>query len=272
MEKLNMKHLLSKDLGIIFLLTAIYILITSFPNFNYGNFIINIVFLILLFLFTGYSIISLLRPEENYKNILRKPVLILEFSVLIILAVSVILKFSSLGFNLRLLVIVLSIITMIASITAYIRRISYYKSGGKPAQINAPQKKPEKKSIKKQPVNFRLNNHKDLILIDILSIFTIFTFLNQQLNIGLLHNILGVLYMVLLSGYVTISVLIPKAKDLDLLIRLALSVASSLPIASIIGLGLYYTKYGINVNSILFVLAILTLILGIIAHIRRLRS
>jgi len=267
-----MKHLLSKDLGIIFLLTAIYILITSFPNFNYGNFVINIIFLILLFLFTGYSIISLLRPEENYINILRKPVLILEFSVLIILAVSVILKFSSLGFNLRLLVIVLSIITMIASLAAYIRRISYYKSGGKPAQISAPKKKHKKESIKKQPVNLGLNNHKDLILIDLLSIFTIFSFLNHQLNIGLIHNILGILYMVLLSGYVTIVLLIPKAKHFDISVRLALSVALSLPIASIIGLGLYYTKYGININSILFVLAILTLIMGIIAHIRRLRN
>ena len=42
MEKLNMRHLFSKDLGIIFLLTAIYILIISFPNFNYGKFVIDI--------------------------------------------------------------------------------------------------------------------------------------------------------------------------------------------------------------------------------------
>ena len=37
-----MKHLLLRILGIIFLLTAIYILIISFPNLNYGKFIIEV--------------------------------------------------------------------------------------------------------------------------------------------------------------------------------------------------------------------------------------
>ena len=54
---------------------------------------------------------------------------------------------------------VLSIITMILSIAAYIRRISYYKSGGKPLQINKSQKIPEKKSSQKKRANFKLKNH-----------------------------------------------------------------------------------------------------------------
>ena len=272
MEKLNMQHLLSKDLGIIFLLSAIYIFNMSFSNLYNGRFIIDIGFLILFLLFTGYSIISLLRPEENYSNILRKPVLILEFSVLIILAISLILKFSSLGFNLKLLVMVLSIITMIITIGAYIRRINYYKLGGEPAQINKNQKSTEKNSIQKQRVIFNLNDHKNLLIIDLLSIFTLFSFFNHTLNIGLLHNILGGLYMLLLPGYITIVALIPKTKELGLIIRLGISVGLSLPITSLIGVGLHYTKYGITVNSLLFVLAILTLILTVVAHIRMLRS
>ena len=124
----NMKRLLSKDLGLIFLLTTTYIILVSFPNLNYGKYFLDLGFLVLLFLFTGYSLISLLRPEENYSNILKKPVLILEFSVLLILTISLILKFSYLGLNLRLLVMVLAAVTMILSILAYIRRINYFKS------------------------------------------------------------------------------------------------------------------------------------------------
>ncbi|WP_048190912.1 DUF1616 domain-containing protein [Methanobacterium sp. SMA-27] len=266
-----MKHLLSKDLGIIFLLTAIYILIISFPNLNYGKFIIEVGFLILLFLFIGYSIISLLRPEENYNHILHKPVLILEFSVLIILAVSLILKFSILDFNLFLLVMALSIITMFLSISAYIRRICYYKSGGRPAEITRSQKSPEKKSPQKKRTNLNLGYNKDLIMIDLLSIFTLSTFFIHSLNIGIVHNILGSLYMILLSGYVILTVFIPKTKQMDLRIILGLSICLSLPTSAIIGFVLNYTKYGISVNSISFVLIFLTLILGIYSHIRRLK-
>jgi len=122
-----MKRLYSKDLGIIFLLTAVYIILTSFPNFN-EKYLMDTVFFVLFFLFTGYSLIALIRPKEDYKDILRKPVLLLEFSVLLTLAVSIILRFSYLGLKLRYLVMVLSIIIMVMSITAYIRRINHYNS------------------------------------------------------------------------------------------------------------------------------------------------
>lgn len=122
-----MKRLYSKDLGIIFLLTAVYIILTSFPNFN-EKYLMDLVFFVLFFLFTGYSLIALIRPKEDYKDILRKPVLLLEFSVLLTLAVSIILRFSYLGLKIRYLVMVLSIIIMVMSITAYIRRINHYNS------------------------------------------------------------------------------------------------------------------------------------------------
>jgi len=122
-----MKRLYSKDLGIIFLLTAVYIILTSFPNFNFKD-IFDIIFFVLFFLFTGYSLIALIRPEEEYKDILHKPVLLLEFSVLVCLAVSIVLKFSYLGLHLRSVVMVLSIIIMVMSISAYIRRINHFRS------------------------------------------------------------------------------------------------------------------------------------------------
>ncbi|UTB33036.1 MAG: DUF1616 domain-containing protein [Methanobacterium sp. ERen5] len=122
-----MKRLYSKDLGIIFLLTAVYIILISFPNFG-GKYILDMVFFALFFLFTGYSLIALIRPEEDYKDILSKPVLLLEFSVLLTLAVSIILMFSYLGPKIRSLVMVLSVIIMVMSISAYIRRINHYNA------------------------------------------------------------------------------------------------------------------------------------------------
>ncbi len=124
----KMNSLRSKDLISIFLLSSIYILILNYPNLQLNQSILEDVALILLFLFSGYSLISLLRPEENYINILKKPLLLLEFSVLLIIIISILLKSSSLGLHLLTLTLVLSVITMILTVAAYIRRIRYFNS------------------------------------------------------------------------------------------------------------------------------------------------
>ena len=124
-----MKSFKSKDLMIIFLLSSIYIIITSYPyHLDFNRSILEYFSFILLILFLGYSLISLLRPEENYIDILKKPARLLAFSALLIISVSVILKFSSLGLHLKSLTLVLSLITMFLSLAAYIRRIRYFKS------------------------------------------------------------------------------------------------------------------------------------------------
>ena len=272
-----MKRLLSKDLSLIFLLTSIYIIIISFPKLNFYKYPLEIVFFVMSFLFLGYSLIALLRPEENYRDILHKPVLILEFSVLLILSVSVILKFSSLGLDLLLLVMVLSIITMILSISAYIRRINYNKSHDprlkdtetQQEKILSPVK--SEKSVEKPRTHFKLSMHGDLILLDLLSVFTIVSFSMSFPNTSLIYNVVGLFYILLLSGYSVQAVIFPDKNSLGKKERLGLSFGISLPISSIIGLVLNYTKYGISITSLLLPLAILTLIISIYAHIRRAR-
>ena len=283
-----MKHLLSKDLGLIFLLTLGYIIIISFPNLYFNKSFLELGFLILLFLFAGYSLISLLRPEENYSDILRKPILILEFSALIILAVSVILKFSALNLHLLILDNVMSIITLVLAISAYIRRIGYYKSNGKknvnrdPVETSIPPKEDNIPSIQKniatvaKPTTisrqkFKFNLIYDLILIDLLSIFAITAYFIHYLNINLVHNVIGIIYLLFIPGYVLMSIIVPK-KGLGTIIRLGLSVGVSLPITSLIGLVLYYTKYGIGINTLIIPLAILTLILSTYAIKRRIMT
>jgi uncharacterized membrane protein len=229
------------------------------------------------FLFLGYSLIALLRPEENYRDILHKPVLILEFSVLLILSVSVMLKFSSLGLDLFLLVMVLSIITMVLSISAYIRRINYNKSHyprlkdteTQQEKILSPVK--SQKSVEKPRTHFKLSMHGDLILLDLLSVFTIVSFSLSFPNTSLIHNVVGLFYILLLSGYSVQAVIFPDKNSLGIKELLGLSFGLSLPISSIIGLVLNYTEYGISITSLLLPLAILTLIISIYAHIRRAR-
>ena len=97
-----MRNLKSKDLLVFFLLTSLYILVISYPyHLNFNRSILEFVSIILLILFVGYPLISLLRPEENYIDILKKPFRLLGFNILLILIVSIILRFSSLGLHLK---------------------------------------------------------------------------------------------------------------------------------------------------------------------------
>jgi uncharacterized membrane protein len=112
----------------------------------------------------------------------------------------------------------------------------------------------------------------DLILIDLLSIFAITTYFIHHININLLHEVIGIIYMVFIPGYMFMVILLPKKSSLGTIIRLSLSIGISLPFTSLIGLALFYTKYGISINSLLIPLAILTLILSIYAITRRIKA
>lgn len=286
-----MKRLLSKDLAIIFLLSTVNIILLSFPNFDSYKYPLEISFLALSFLFVGYTMTSLVSPEVSYKNILRKPVLILEFSVLLILIISVVLKFSWLGLNLKILVMVLSVASMILATGAFIRRINYYRSpdkqivkpepeikdepvkmqnSGKESKVEVPQTVKNGGVQQKSRTN-GIFSHLDLIALDLLCIFTLSTFYFEFLNTGLVHNILGDIYMLFLSGYPVVAIIFPERGSIGK-IGLGLSFGISLTVSSLIGFALYYTKYGISMNTILVPLVILTLILTICAHVRRIKA
>lgn len=286
-----MKHLLSKDLGIIFLLNTIYVLVVSFPNFHYSNHL-SMIFFVASFLFSGYTLVALLRPEENYKDLLKKPVLILEFSVLITLIISVLFKFTYLGLHLKNLVLVLSVIIMILAISAYIRRINYFKahefkensSPEKMLDVSSEQvvqevqldenvlhsKRQAKKSMPKTESSTpKRRNYLDLILIAFLSVFVIISYLIKPLNNYTFHYYLGFIYMLFLTGYPVTYIIFPIENELKLKIRLLLSVGISFPVTSIIGLPLYYSKYSFTAVSALLPLAVLTLVLIVFAYLRK---
>ena len=144
-----MRSLRSKDLMLIFLITSIYILILTYPyHLSFNRSILEFVDLALLVLFSGYSLISLLRPEKDYVNILKTPLLILGVSVSLILITSIILKFSWIGLHIKPLTLFLSLLTMFFALIAYIRRIGYFKSDDYKKLV-----KSSEKIIKKPPVS-----------------------------------------------------------------------------------------------------------------------
>jgi ABC-2 type transport system ATP-binding protein len=126
-----MQNLKSKDLGLIFLIIFAYIAVITYPyHVSFNRSVLEFVSIIFLFIFSGYSLLSFLRPEENYSKILNNPLLILGLSTLLILITGTILIFTTVGLHLKSLTLFLSLITMIILIMAYIRRIRYVKSAG----------------------------------------------------------------------------------------------------------------------------------------------
>ena len=123
-----MRQIRSKDLGLIFLLTIIFITVTSYTKVDFTKYGLEVIFFILLSLFTGYAISALLKPGESFKSILNNPLLILEFAVLLNIIIGVSLKLSFLGFHLRFLILGLSITTILFTLAAYIRRNLYGKN------------------------------------------------------------------------------------------------------------------------------------------------
>jgi uncharacterized membrane protein len=294
-----MKNLLSKDLGGIFLLTTIYVIVVSFPNFHYSNHL-NMIFLVASFLFTGYSLVAFINPEKNFKKILKKPVLILEFSVLITLIVSILLKFSFLGLHLNYLVLILSVIIMILSISAYIKRINYLNAhklsdtfapsikkvsseDENEVEVETAPKKslqPEESAIemveeasKDIKTNKSKNNvYLNLIFVIMLSAFVIVSYLFKPLYNNTVSYYLGLLYMIFLVGYPVTYIIFPQENELNLKIRLLISFGISFPVTSLIGLPLYYSKYSFTATSTLLPLAILTLVLGVYAYKKRINA
>lgn len=82
---------------------------------------------------------------------------------------------------------------------------------------------------------------------------------------------LGLVFVLFLPGYVFVAALYPGKGDLDLLERLALSVGLSIAVVPVIGLGLNYSPWGIDVNPILAFVTLFIVLTAGVAMYRRLR-
>jgi uncharacterized membrane protein len=111
----------------------------------------------------------------------------------------------------------------------------------------------------------------DLILIFLVTIFSIISVVAPVLNDSFIRTILGLLFILLLPGYALIAALFPKIDDLDGIERLALSFGLSIAVAPLIGLGLNYTPFGIRLTPILVSLSIFTISMLFVSFLRRKR-
>ncbi len=80
---------------------------------------------------------------------------------------------------------------------------------------------------------------------------------------------LGLLMVLFVPGYSLIAALFPKNADLDGIERVALSFGLSIAVVPLIGLGLNYTPWGIRLTPVAISLAIFTISMAAVAHLRR---
>lgn len=80
---------------------------------------------------------------------------------------------------------------------------------------------------------------------------------------------LGLLMVLFAPGYSFIAALFPEKDDLDGIERLALSFGLSIAVVPLIGLGLNYTPWGIRLTPMVISLAIFTIAMSAVAHVRR---
>ncbi|MDM7913170.1 MAG: DUF1616 domain-containing protein [Methanotrichaceae archaeon] len=82
---------------------------------------------------------------------------------------------------------------------------------------------------------------------------------------------LGLLMVLFIPGYCLIAALFPRNGDLDGIERVALSFGLSIAVVPLIGLGLNYTPWGIRLTPVVISLALFTVTMAAVAHLRRTR-
>ena len=305
---IKMKQLSTKDLGLIFFVALVYIItVTVFPHIKVSKFLLNTIFLILIFLLSGYTLTAIVYPDEGCKKILKKPVLILELGAVFTVTIALVMKYFLLEANLRFLVVGMSFFTMILSLGAVIGRIRYIKSHEERIyyvndeiqealrnNVNevcyenderlydledieyekAPQRSESSHvdEVPKTHYSFKSGLEKDLLTVDLLIVLTAISLLIHSLNKTLVVDVLGAFFIALIPGYLIMKILFPKKEDVERLELLGLGIGLSLVITSTIGLILNYTIFGINLKAITASLVILSVFLVAAAHIRRMKS
>lgn len=111
----------------------------------------------------------------------------------------------------------------------------------------------------------------DILLIIILTILTAAFVLVPPLNETFIRIILGILLVLFIPGYSLIAAIFPKKRDLEGIERVALSFGLSISVTPLMGLILNYTPWGIRLDPILICLTAFTMVMCLIAFVRRRR-
>ena len=84
-------------------------------------------------------------------------------------------------------------------------------------------------------------------------------------------NLLAILLVLFVPGYVLVAALFPGSKEIDWIERIVLSLGLSIAVVPLLGLLLNYTPFGIRFAPIVATIALFTRLVGLAAYWRRMR-
>jgi uncharacterized membrane protein len=84
-------------------------------------------------------------------------------------------------------------------------------------------------------------------------------------------NLLAILLVLLVPGYVLIGALFPSGKEIDWIERIALSFGLSIAVVPLLGLVLNFTPFGVGFAPLVGIIALFTVVVGMFAYLRRMR-
>ncbi|ADZ09094.1 protein of unknown function DUF1616 [Methanobacterium lacus] len=298
------------DLILIFITTIACLSVIMNPTLTNYIFRIILIIMLILFL-SGYSLIAVIYPRQNDLDLLERLALSFGFPLIGIAIVIVLTNliplsyFNFLKSNINMIIGALGLLTIVLIFIAIIRRkkaiqenkyiysrVYEVKNAIKPDLYEKSGSKNEKELISRNKEHKVIKNEiddksnletkkrkniypkfvsKDLLLILLTSVLTIIFIVTPKLNETFVRTFLGILLILFIPGYSLIAALFPKKGDLDGIERSALSFGLSIAITPIIGLMLNYTPWGIRLTPILISLSAFTLIMLLIAFIRRRR-
>lgn len=117
-------------------------------------------------------------------------------------------------------------------------------------------------------MNSVLEAYFDLALALSFTLVTLVVIVTPYLNVSVVRSVLGLLFLLLVPGYVLTAALFPGKTDLGNIERAALSFGLSIAVGSLAGFCLNYTPWGVDLQSVVVVLLAL-IMLGLIISYRR---
>lgn len=278
-----------RDLTLIIILSIASLTFLTIPALDQNLLSIIPPLLILLFL-PGYALMAVIDPLFNQRSAVK--MVISSFTVSLLLTISLIIISAHIKIDVSIYIL-LVVLTIVLSILAFFRRrmslgrprplpreeklrpdeVEVTEKSVKTGELKGVSKETQKVETEKEetPTPERKFFSVDLLLVIILTVLCALFVLEPALNKTVVRTVLGLLLVLFLPGYALIASLFPKRDDLDTIERLALSFGLSIAITPLIGLALNYTPYGIRLDPILISLTGATLLLSLVAFLRRRR-
>jgi uncharacterized membrane protein len=122
-------------------------------------------------------------------------------------------------------------------------------------------------------LGIKLNPLRWLLIIVVFTLATVAVayLVSGESMLFIIRYVIGFIFVAFLPGYCLVNVLFVKGDRLDLIEELVLSVALSFGLAGISGLFLGLSPIGIFPSTVTVTLSTLTLVLAVIAYIRKIR-